>query len=417
MVRQHWTVVLPALVQAAQAVVAVPGVVHLPVQARHDSNTLKRSAPQPRPLTLSHDQEDITAQSYEVTVSVGTPPQKMKLGLEVSKSETWLISDGVFALCDGCDDGYFQINKSKTVSPLLGYGTAEYGDPTTIPPSNVTFDLDLHKDTFEIGHMSIPQQTFGVLTPGPNKSYNGLGIIGLGPNLEHGYEAGKPYNTVLDSLAAQGYIASRTYSLDLRSYDSKEGALIFGGIDTRRFKGKLVKRPLVKDELGTFGPSIVLSGYGQTLSNGKKFKYNVPQNDSVFLLDTGNQYFRLRHSFVDPLYKDLGAVNDGGDRYYVKCNKRHMPGTWDFEFGEVTIKVPYKSLITELSPDNGKHCQVGVLTTWKGQLVLGQPFLQAAYAAFDLDNKQVALAPSADCGQNIVAFGSGPNAIPELTGC
>lgn len=30
-------------------------------------------------------------------------------------------------------------------------------------------------------------------------------------------------------------------------------SIIFGGIDTSKFEGKLVKRPLVKDELGTFG--------------------------------------------------------------------------------------------------------------------------------------------------------------------
>jgi hypothetical protein len=43
--------------------------------------------------------------------------------------------------------------------------------------------------------------------------------------------------------------------------------------------------------------------------------------------------------------------------------------------------------------------------------------LEAAYLAFDLDNKQVALAPPANCGEKLVAFGSGPNAIPNLKGC
>lgn len=46
-----------------------------------------------------------------------------------------------------------------------------------------------------------------------------------------------------------------------------------------------------------------------------------------------------------------------------------------------------------------------------------EPFLEAAYLAFDLDNKQVALAPPANCGEKLVAFGSGPNAIPCLKGC
>ncbi|KAL0944683.1 aspartic-type endopeptidase OPSB 3 [Colletotrichum truncatum] len=414
MSRLCWAFALMPLVQAAQA---VPGVVHLPVEAVHDPKAMKRSVAGVKSQSLRHDQSDIQYQSYAVAISAGNPPQKMNLGLESFNSKTWLISDGVYALCDSCDNGFFTINKSVTISPLQGHESVGYGDPTTIPPSNATFELDMYTDRFDIAGVTIPKQTFGVMTPRPNGTYNGAGLLGIGPDLELGYEASKPYNTVLDSLAAQGSIASRTYSLDLRSYDSHKGALIFGGADTGRFEGELVKRPLVKDELGTFGPSIVLSHYSQVAPNGTKYEYDVPEGDSVFLLDTGNQYFRFRHSFADPLFRDLGAVNDGNDAYFVNCSKRDMPGTWDFEFGNVTIKVPYKHFITELSDDDGKTCFVGVLTTWKGQLVLGQPFLQAAYASFDFDNKEVGLAQSAHCAGKTVAFGSGPEAIPALSGC
>lgn len=100
--------------------------------------------------------------------------------------------------------------------------------------------------------------------------------------------------------------------------------------------------------------------------------YEVHKNDSVFLLDSSNQYLRFRHSFVDPLYKTLGAVNDGSDAYFVPCEKRNMPGSWDFQFGDVTIKIPYNKIITTQSADKGKTCWVGVLTTWKGQLILGR---------------------------------------------
>jgi hypothetical protein len=124
-------------------------------------------------------------------------------------------------------------------------------------------------------------------------------------------------------------------------------------------------------------PSIVLTGLSQTVPNGnnkagKVTSYPVNKNDSVFLLDSSNQYLRFRHSFVDPLYKTLGAVNNGQDAYFVPCEKRKMPGSWDFQFGDVTIKIPYSKIITDQSDDKGKTCWVGVLTTWKGQLVLGR---------------------------------------------
>ncbi|OLN97904.1 putative aspartic-type endopeptidase OPSB 4 [Colletotrichum chlorophyti] len=394
MARYSWKFLLLALSQITQP---ASGLVNLPVTARHDAETLKRSNSGPKIQKLIHDQYDVSQQSYLVEIKAGNPPQKMFLGLMSASSKT-------------SED--FHLNKSNTISTLKGHDSAKYGDPTTFPPSNITFDLDIYNDRFEIANVKITKQTFGLLTPGPGKADNGIGLLGLGPNLELGYEAGKPYNTVLDSLAAQGAIPSRTYSLDLRG----PGAITFGGADTGRFEGELIKRPMVKDELGTFGPSIVLSSFGQTAPNGTTYRYDVPNGDEVFMLDTGNQYFRLRHSSADPLFRDLGAVNDGNDAYFVPCSKREEPGTWDFQFGGVTIKVPYKNFITELSND-GKNCFVGVLTTWNGQLVLGQSFLQAAYLSFDFDNRLVGIAPSADCRSALVAFESGPHAIPQLTGC
>ncbi|KAH7171618.1 aspartic peptidase domain-containing protein [Fusarium sp. MPI-SDFR-AT-0072] len=420
MVHQYWLLALPILVlDAAQGVVATPG------------GHAKKSNPSPpglHVLPLIEDNSD-DYHSWIAEVAAGTPPQKMKLNLDIAKSTTWFISDKTYAECDGCKDGYYQLNKSKTSSPILGHTAISYGDPMTYPPSNLTFDLDFHRDTVNLAGVSIPKQVFGLFNPYKDE-FSGIGGLALGPNVEHGYAPGKIYSSFLDNLVASKKIASRTYSIDLHEHGSKPGksfsSIILGGIDTSKFKGKLVKRPLVKDELGTFGQVLKTifreEGLRQTVPKGKNHasevtSYEVHKNDSVFLLDSSNQYLRFRHSFVDPLYKTLGAVNDGHDAYFVPCEKRNMPGSWDFQFGDVTIKIPYNKIITNQSGDKGKTCWVGVLTTWKGQLVLGQPFLEAAYLAFDLDNKQVALAPPANCGEKLVAFGSGPNAIPNLKGC
>ncbi|KAF9767149.1 hypothetical protein IL306_000338, partial [Fusarium sp. DS 682] len=356
MVHRYWLVALPVLVlDAAQGVVA----------------TSKSSPAGLHILPLVGDQKDSGYNSYVVEVAAGTPPQKMKLNLDIAKSTTCMISlltAIFFGKCDGgCDDGFYQLNKSKTSSPILGHESVEYGDPTTYPPSNITWNLDVHKDTLKIANIAIPKQVFGLQNPYNNKVVSGIGALGLGPSLEYGYKPGKPFNSVLDNLAANKQIASRTYSLDIYNHGSNPGLR-------------------------------------QTVPKGKNHasevhSYEVHKNDSVFLLDSTNQYLRFRHSFVDPLYKTLGAVNNGQDAYFVPCEKRNMPGSWDFQFGDVTIKIPYKKIITTQSSDKGKTCWVGVLTTWKGQLVLGQPFLEAAYLAFDLDNKQVALAPPANCGQ------------------
>lgn len=47
---------------------------------------------------------------------------------------------------------------------------------------------------------------------------------------------------------------------------------------------------------------------------------------------------------------------------------------------------------------------------------MGDTFLRAAYVVYDWNNRNVWLANNEDCGSNLVAIGSGPNAVPSLVG-
>ncbi|KZL85354.1 secreted aspartic proteinase [Colletotrichum incanum] len=392
-----------ALAALARSVQAVPGTFSLPVQLEDPPKLIQRALG-PKRVTLINNQEDIGNRYYGIQAEVGTPPQKVTLQLNTRSSDTWFSN--------------FKPEKSTTfINGSFGSTDVTHGDPTTYPPSNVTYHLDYYEDVFRISGSTIANQRFGMPVRGSD-GYPGGALLSIDPNLQLGYGAGKPFNTILDSLAAQGLIASHTYSVDLRTFDDRKGVLLFGGADLGRFTSLPVKRPLIKDELGTWAPSITLTGMGQTSSNGSVQSYPLNAADSVFTLDTANQYMRLRHSFVDALLRDLGAVNDGNDAYTAPCSKRHEPGSWDFRFGDATIKIPYKNLIIEaVLEENSDYCIVAILFTWKGQLVLGAPFFQSAYISYDLDNKIVGLAQPADCGGKVVAFGSGADAIPKLTGC
>lgn len=66
------------------------------------------------------------------------------------------------------------------------------------------------------------------------------GLMGVGPGVEL-----TGYPIIIDSLATQGFTKSRAFSLDLRGFESAEGAIIFGGIDTGKFSGKLEKCPII----------------------------------------------------------------------------------------------------------------------------------------------------------------------------
>ena len=84
--------------------------------------------------------------------------------------------------------------------------------------------------------------------------------MGVGPPLDP-LNQPEPYPNIIDELAKQGITNSRAFSLDLRSVDSPEGtrlniyaivtnlnesgAIIFGGIDTKKYKGSLEKFPII----------------------------------------------------------------------------------------------------------------------------------------------------------------------------
>lgn len=56
------------------------------------------------------------------------------------------------------------------------------------------------------------------------------------------------YNTIVDSVVAQGYANSRLFSMDLGSQGQPagltSGQIVFGGVDTSKYAGYLVKMPI-----------------------------------------------------------------------------------------------------------------------------------------------------------------------------
>jgi hypothetical protein len=95
----------------------------------------------------------------------------------------------------------------------------------------------------------------------------------------------------------------------------------------------------------------------------------------------------------------------------VDCSVADIKGTVDFKFGDKVIKVPYADFIWH----NDDRCVLGVFQD-DDFPVLGDTFLRAAYVVYDWDNRNVWIANNEDCGTNLVAIGTGPDAVPDLVG-
>lgn len=152
--------------------------------------------------------------------------------------------------------GRYDPSSSSTAEALDKGSVFRYADSTTI-------EVNYYTDTIDIGGLTITKQQFGVANV---TNATALGIMGMGPSSTAGYnQSQQSYSFILDSLASQGQIASRAFSLDLRDYDNSTGSLIFGGLDNKKFSGSLQTLPLESVQMTSktsTGQSVTFTDYG-----------------------------------------------------------------------------------------------------------------------------------------------------------
>lgn len=142
---------------------------------------------------------------------------------------------------------------SPTAKNLQQGGQILYADRATV-------DFNYYTDDIGIGGLQISGQQFAVAN---TSNSSAVGTMGMGPNVDYGYNSSSRsynsssqlYNLVLDSMASQGLIASRAFSLDLRRYGDETGSIVFGGLDQKKFQGSLQSLPLesLKIPAGVYG--------------------------------------------------------------------------------------------------------------------------------------------------------------------
>lgn len=247
--------------------------------------------------------------------------------------------------------------------------------------------------------------------------------MGLAPDVRGGFPGDEPYSLLLNTMADQGVIASRVFSLDLRHASSQTGAIIYGGLDRSKFIGSLEARPIVPGIQGETRLAVNLTSLGLTTDQSQSFKLGAA--DTNVMLDSGTTLTRMHSAAALPILDALGAQDDGEGYFYVPCSTRSAGGSVDFGFGSKTVRVDFNDFILSSgdssdgssgSDDDNSLCYVGlVLTT--DQQILGDTVLRAGYFVFDWDNKEVHIAQAADCGSSdIVAVGKGTDAVPNVQG-
>ncbi|KAK7967587.1 aspartic-type endopeptidase opsB [Apiospora aurea] len=344
---------------------------------------------------------------YTINLGIGTPSQPVTVAIDTASTELWV--NPTCAAAGGAADTQFcnslprfASGRSASAVDLYTSGGKQYRSGYA--------QWSYFYDNVAVGDARLESQIFGV---GDDSEGLPSGVLGLAPPVGGG---GGSYPFLLDTLFYQGHINSRAFTLAVQGAGSEQGSVIFGGVDTGKYIGALQKLAISggADERYTIQVNAV--GVTQPSAAASPFLYQSDVGFAAYI-DSASSVSRLPGRVVDGIGRAFpGAQKDASGNYVVDCDATAAAaGTVDFRLADKTIRVPWKDFIWKM-PSNGL-CAVGVAAEENQDLVtLGASFLRAAYVVFDQDNRHVHVAQAANCGTQLLAIGTGPDAVPSVTG-
>ncbi|KAG9243499.1 aspartic peptidase domain-containing protein [Calycina marina] len=382
--------------------------------------------------------QDAAYTRYFANVSIGEPGQIIQLHVDTGSSDVWVIANDADVTPDPADypqgtpGGTFDLSASTTASePFIGGLNISYLDGSGAYG-------DLFTDTLAVAGSTLTNFTIGLA----HKASMGRGILGLGfpialsfignPNI-----AEERKLTLLDSMVDDEQITSQGFSLWLNDVDSSSGAIVFGGIDTKKYNGTLASLSMypTPGQTDFEHPLISFTSLAITTPSGSQ---TLTPDDYAYpaILDSGTTVTVVPDFIANAIYAQTGAV------YFsqygvaaVPCGVRDVAGTLDFGFGGPNgpiIKVPIGDLIfpaifagQPVAYPNSTQmaCQFGINPSSTRGLPDGYPvpfgdsMMRSAYIAYDYANKRIALAQTIYnvTDEDVVKFESPGAPIPSAT--
>ncbi|KAF5718938.1 hypothetical protein FMUND_4948 [Fusarium mundagurra] len=383
---------------------------------------------------------NITGGGYYAQFQVGTPGQNISFQLDTGSSDTWLNSDET----DLCNSR----TKQAAVGPCMT--TFKPDDSRTyklVDPDG--FDItyldtrsisgDYFNDTVTIDGKSIKQQRLGLAT----KSVRPTGLMGLG--FSANVVANGTYPTIVENMVSQGLIDRAAFSLWLNDLSAEQGTILFGGLDTKKFVGKLATLPLLPDPstLNLTHFTVAFEGFEVKTPKGQEIKVDILEKDTTAILDSGATVCLLPEAQVGPIYKAFNVLSvEDVAIPFVDCAYGKDKGkgvSFDFKFDGKTISVPMSEMVINAFPDKQEIfddpqvssyfddwdsiCMFGISPVSQygltgGVTLLGDTFLRSAYVVYDLANEQLGIAEANHNTDesNIVELKEKDTKFPDVTG-
>lgn len=328
---------------------------------------------------------------YSANVAIGTPPQALNLLLDTGSSDTWVFTPQTKRIGSAKPSSVFDPSQSKTYRSNGTSYSISYGIGRTTG--------NWGTDRFTIGGATLRSQSFGIATRADTSN----GIIGIGrAEAESTYKNGYIYENLPMRMASEGLINSAAYSLYLNDLNSREGTILFGGVDLSKFVGNLHILPVSHPRhLG-----ITL----QTMRSDGRVKGDLLAKPQTAVLDSGTSLSYFPSDAVDAMHEAFNANPSFtiGEKYYCDCN---VTNNLILNFGSAEIAVrnyqflwPIEQIVNPLIstfafPPNS--CYIGIEKTQSGMdfILLGDNFLRSFYIVYDLRNNRIAIAQANPMGR------------------
>ncbi|KAI0905645.1 aspartic peptidase domain-containing protein [Ustulina deusta] len=370
-----------------------------------------------------------TRGGYFASCTVGTPAQELTLQLDTGSSDIWVPASSSSVCQDtsqggGCTFGSYDVDKSSSAYLINEEFVISYVDGSGSKGDYIA-------EVFGIGNVKLENMTMG-LGLDTDIAY---GLVGVGYALNEASVSAtrEIYNNLPVMMRDEGHIASTAYSLWLNDLDASKGNILFGGIDTDKYMGDLVRINIDKDTRSNNFTSfqVQLTSLEAHSSSGSdaltSSSFPVP-----VVLDSGTTFSYLPQDLAEEVWQEVGAEytivdNAGTGLPLLPCKLANSNGYFSFGFGGsggAAIKVAMDELVISVGakfssgPNKGEDaCQFGIQNFTSAPYLLGDTFLRSAYVVYDLENNEIAIAPTDfnATTSNIVAFPSQGATIPSST--
>jgi len=215
--------------------------------------------------------------------------------------------------------------------------------------------------------------------------------------------------------------------------DASSGSILFGGIDTDKYKGDLARIDIYKESgSDAFTAFIVAMTSLQAVSSTGTDSLTSTQFPIPAVLDSGTTLSYLPDDLAVQVWNEVGAVYSADIGVAtVPCSMADSKGYFSFGLGGTggpLINITMDELVLDLSSGqaptftSGRYkgqtaCEFGIQNLTGGPYLLGDTFLRSAYVVYDLVNNQIAIAPTDfnSTTSNVVAFASSGAPIPSAT--